>query len=165
MRKLNKKLGLRPIPTKPMSECAICYETKEDFIHCPQCVHEVCLQCYHKLTNEKCPFCNHLYHPEETLDPATFVLTRAMARVIHPDWDDNYMEAQLAVVMRNAWGLMRRGLGTDMELARCMLAHESTPTLARIARCEGVRVGRIPIRFRLLTLITRKVAERTLPTL
>jgi hypothetical protein len=112
-----------------MSECTICYEPKKDFIHCPQCVHEVCLQCYRQLTRETCPFCNHLYHPEEKEEKgASFELARAMTRVIHPGWSDESVEENVSSWESRGW--------CDFESAWRMIRDESDRSLADIVRRE-----------------------------
>lgn len=38
-----------------MTECSICYETKDHFSYCPECRNPVCVEC--NMNCEKCPFC------------------------------------------------------------------------------------------------------------
>ena len=57
---------------KKMDDCAICFESKKEWIHFP-CSHCSCSECYSKLIllTNKCPFCRHNFvinKPEEIKD-------------------------------------------------------------------------------------------------
>jgi hypothetical protein len=77
-------------------ECGICYETKLDFIRCVQCVNEVCLACFIRLSKTVCPFCRHAFVEPNPNEPSAFVAQwlfssetdniRRMLRETHPDW-------------------------------------------------------------------------------
>lgn len=57
--------------------CPICYSLEEDLakISCQTCKKEICIDCYCKMTNEKCPFCRAFYYdPIESGDIANMWL-------------------------------------------------------------------------------------------
>jgi hypothetical protein len=49
------------------SECRICFELRNDFVKCSQCVNSVCAPCYSVLEGRgfaKCPFCRQTLREE-----------------------------------------------------------------------------------------------------
>jgi hypothetical protein len=170
----------------PMSaderDCAICYETKTDFIHCGQCVNEVCVDCFSRLPREECPFCKYVFPqahpagpagPPPPLEPAVAFAVgdgwlfcidsyplRDMIRVLHRNWSDNDVnEAYLCVLNtireRERRISRERHLVAEHERRRADLMRLSIRELTRMVRASG---GRGYSRLTKEELVTRLLA-------
>jgi len=40
--------------------CDICYEIKNLYPRCHTCMHPLCLDCFERITDERCPYCRSL---------------------------------------------------------------------------------------------------------
>lgn len=136
-------------------ECGICYETKLDFIRCVQCVNEVCLACFIRLSKTVCPFCRHAFVEPNPNEPSAFVARwlfssetddiRRMLRETHPDWtlemvNETYIRTMRVIRHHERSISFVRHVTVQYRRDRTFLRKISLEKLAQMAREVGLEV-------------------------